>query len=181
MALLNLNVRFDASLENLINIDKAIARGVLRPAFKKVEKSIEKEFKNVFATGRSDKKWKSNNPKYVKYDKEKKSNEPLVRTGRTRDQLTNLTGSGVRVRRGNNYISVRPTASMLKYLNFSLRGKKNIKLRRVPIRDPFASMVTARGRIKKPFKDLWEGYVLEEIRRYVSGIFSASITQTRRR
>ena len=181
MALLGLQVRFDATLADLINVDKAIKQGVLKQGFKKIENSIEEEFKEVFAESKSDKKWKPNQPKYVKYDKQKIGNKPLIRTGQARSQLTKLSGSGVRVRRGPNYLTISATKRLLNYLNFSLRGNKNIKLRKIPVRDPFASMITVRGRIKKPFKQTWEGYLLDEIRKYVSGIFSVSITAGRRR
>ena len=44
MALLDMQVNFNANFETLKNIDKAIGKGVLRPSFEVIESDIKKQF-----------------------------------------------------------------------------------------------------------------------------------------
>ena len=180
MAFLDMRISFNADIRSLQNIDVQIARGVLAPAFKRIEEDVKKEFNRVFTERRSDARWPKNSPKYVATDPLKKSNLPLTRTGRLQKTLTTLSGPGLRVRRGPNYLTIRRAGTALNYLNFSLRGRKLKADRKIPKRDPFATMITRKGRIKKPFKQRWEGFLFSEMQSYIRERFSVALTAPRR-
>ena len=176
-----MQVNFNANFETLKNIDKAINAGVLRPSFKIIENEIQEEFWKVFNNFRSDRKWAPNSRKYIFTDPLKNVPFPMWRTGQLRNTLIGLKGPGLRVRRGDNYLTIRRAGTKLNYLNFSLRGSKVKSERKIPIRDPFATLITRKGQIKKLWKDRWEKLLAHNMSLYIMERFEVALTRPRRR